>query len=95
MSTLEILFIIIIIMLAPHCVLMPSPSPQGELTDRDDVLDWLMTQENVMPRLNSRVLSPPSLLLDLTENMGQYLPHLFVSFVKWQDENSDNCTCAY
>ncbi|XP_076453817.1 UDP-glucose:glycoprotein glucosyltransferase 1-like isoform X2 [Babylonia areolata] len=41
----------------------------GELTDRMDVLDWLMEQDNVMPRLNSRVLSPPTSHLDLTENM--------------------------
>lgn len=41
----------------------------GELTDKMDVLDWLMDQDNVMPRLNSRVLSPPAAHLDLTENM--------------------------
>ena len=55
--------------------------PQGELTDRDDVLDWLMKQDNVMPRLNSRVLSPAASHLDLTENMGRYLPRWVISFV--------------
>ncbi|KAK7477135.1 hypothetical protein BaRGS_00031621 [Batillaria attramentaria] len=41
----------------------------GDLTDRVDVLEWLMEQEHIMPRLNSRVLSPPARHLDLTENM--------------------------
>ncbi|KAL8598827.1 hypothetical protein ACOMHN_015406 [Nucella lapillus] len=55
-------------------ILKQTPSIQkavfhGDLTDRVDVLDWLMEQDNVMPRLNSRVLSPPSSYLDLTENM--------------------------
>ncbi|XP_001944699.1 UDP-glucose:glycoprotein glucosyltransferase [Acyrthosiphon pisum] len=31
-----------------------------ELTDTDNVVDWLMTQPNVMPRLNSRVLNTDS-----------------------------------
>ncbi|XP_050434765.1 UDP-glucose:glycoprotein glucosyltransferase [Adelges cooleyi] len=31
-----------------------------ELTDADSVTDWLMSQPNVMPRLNSRVLNPDS-----------------------------------
>ncbi|XP_050543404.1 UDP-glucose:glycoprotein glucosyltransferase [Daktulosphaira vitifoliae] len=31
-----------------------------ELTDADSVVDWLMSQPNVMPRLNSRILNPDS-----------------------------------
>ncbi|KAK7090839.1 UDP-glucose:glycoprotein glucosyltransferase 1-like isoform X2 [Littorina saxatilis] len=41
----------------------------GEVTDRESVIDWLMEQDSVMPRLNSRVLSPASAHLDLTDNM--------------------------
>ncbi|ESP03274.1 hypothetical protein LOTGIDRAFT_137613 [Lottia gigantea] len=41
----------------------------GELTDRENVLDWLMSKDNVLPRLNSRILSPEFKTLDLTENV--------------------------
>ncbi|XP_064615079.1 UDP-glucose:glycoprotein glucosyltransferase 1-like [Liolophura sinensis] len=41
----------------------------GDLTDNMDVTDWLMDRENVMPRLNSRVLSPSTQFLDFTENI--------------------------
>ena len=38
-----------------------------ELTDNDDVLDWLMKQNNVMPRLNKRVLdTEDARFLDMT-----------------------------
>ncbi|KAL3846980.1 hypothetical protein ACJMK2_017920, partial [Sinanodonta woodiana] len=42
---------------------------QGRLHDGHQTLEWLMQRENVLPRLNSKVLSPPSKILDLTENM--------------------------
>ncbi|XP_013410964.1 UDP-glucose:glycoprotein glucosyltransferase 1 isoform X2 [Lingula anatina] len=29
---------------------------KGELTDRDNVLDWIMEKENVLPRLNDQIL---------------------------------------
>lgn len=45
---------------------------KGKLTDSDVVLDWLMEQDNVMPRLNSRVLSSAAAQLDLTENVGEF-----------------------
>ncbi|KAK6167193.1 hypothetical protein SNE40_021285 [Patella caerulea] len=41
----------------------------GHLHDGDVVLDWLMNKENVLPRLNSRVLSADYKTLDLTENV--------------------------
>lgn len=41
----------------------------GDLSDNAEVLDWLMQQDHVMPRLNSRVQAPPAANLDLTENM--------------------------
>ena len=40
-----------------------------ELTDTHDILDWLMSQKNVMPRLNKHVLgSGDQRYLDLTES---------------------------
>ncbi|XP_074657528.1 UDP-glucose:glycoprotein glucosyltransferase 1-like isoform X2 [Tubulanus polymorphus] len=38
-----------------------------ELTDNQDVLDWLMSRENVMPRLNPRVLSTDVDYVDFTQ----------------------------
>ncbi|BFZ00634.1 hypothetical protein BsWGS_03673 [Bradybaena similaris] len=39
---------------------------KGEVSDNTDILNWWMERDNVLPRLNSRILSPPSLRLDLT-----------------------------
>ncbi|XP_075538389.1 UDP-glucose-glycoprotein glucosyltransferase isoform X3 [Dermacentor variabilis] len=39
---------------------------KGELNDSKDVLDFLMEQPNIMPRLNQRVLAPGTNFLDLT-----------------------------
>lgn len=39
---------------------------KGELTDSHNILDYLMEQKNVMPRLNQRILSPDSVYVDLT-----------------------------
>ena len=44
---------------------------QGRLHDGHNVLEWLMEKDNVLPRLNSRVLSGPTKTLDLSENIGQ------------------------
>lgn len=61
---------------------MPSLSPpccyvcvchQGELYDSMNVLDWLMEKDNVLPRLNSRILSTAAKSLDLSENIGEQL----------------------
>ena len=30
---------------------------RGRLSDGMDVLDWLMSRENIMPRLNQRILN--------------------------------------
>ncbi|XP_035228299.1 UDP-glucose:glycoprotein glucosyltransferase 1-like [Stegodyphus dumicola] len=38
---------------------------KGELTDSHNILDFLMDQKNVMPRLNQRVLSSESTYIDL------------------------------
>ena len=38
-----------------------------------DMLEYLMTRTNIMPRLNSRVLNPVDKILDLTAgNMRKY-----------------------
>ncbi|XP_071798762.1 UDP-glucose:glycoprotein glucosyltransferase 1-like isoform X1 [Asterias amurensis] len=39
---------------------------RGKITDRTVMVDYLMTQANVMPRLNPRILSADTKLLDLT-----------------------------
>lgn len=41
---------------------------KGELTDSDDVLDWLMSRKNVMPRLNRLVLG-----LDESPESAKYI----------------------
>lgn len=38
----------------------------GELRDQDNIVDFLMSQPNVMPRLNDRVLSTTTKYLDMT-----------------------------
>ena len=42
---------------------------QGHLHDNHNTLEWLMEKDHVLPRLNSRVLTPPTTTLDLTENI--------------------------
>ena len=42
---------------------------QSKLHDGHNTLEWLMEQDHVLPRLNSRVLTPPTTTLDLTENI--------------------------
>ncbi|XP_059174574.1 UDP-glucose:glycoprotein glucosyltransferase 1-like isoform X2 [Physella acuta] len=39
---------------------------KGEVSDSTDVLEWWMERDNVLPRLNSRILTPATLRLDLT-----------------------------
>jgi len=54
----------------------------GFLQDSMDMLDYLMTRINVMPRLNPRVLGPPSLYLDLSAVIppsSVMTPHKFLS----------------
>ncbi|XP_052105584.1 UDP-glucose:glycoprotein glucosyltransferase 1-like [Mytilus californianus] len=41
----------------------------GNLHDGNNIHEWLMEKSNVLPRLNSRVLSPPVKTLDLTVNI--------------------------
>ncbi|GIX97388.1 UDP-glucose:glycoprotein glucosyltransferase 1 [Caerostris darwini] len=44
---------------------------KGDLTDSHNVLDYIMDQKNVMPRLNQRVLSSDSSYLDLLSNNAE------------------------
>uniref|UniRef100_A0A0B7A3W1 UDP-glucose:glycoprotein glucosyltransferase thioredoxin-like domain-containing protein n=1 Tax=Arion vulgaris TaxID=1028688 RepID=A0A0B7A3W1_9EUPU len=46
---------------------------RNDVTDSTNILDWWMEKDNVLPRLNSRILSPPSLRLDLTGASGKAL----------------------
>lgn len=39
---------------------------KGDLNDSQDVLDFLMEQPNIMPRLNQKILSPGANYLDMT-----------------------------
>ncbi|GFR77731.1 UDP-glucose glycoprotein glucosyltransferase 1 [Elysia marginata] len=39
---------------------------KGEVNDQTDLLDWWMERDNVLPRLNSKILATPELRLDMT-----------------------------
>ncbi|XP_067127795.1 UDP-glucose:glycoprotein glucosyltransferase 1 isoform X1 [Centruroides vittatus] len=54
---------------------------KGDLSDFHNVLDYLMSQKNVMPRLNQKILTPGKNFIDLTgvvvEGINQAdLPHM-------------------
>ncbi|XP_060561389.1 UDP-glucose:glycoprotein glucosyltransferase 1-like, partial [Ruditapes philippinarum] len=53
---------------------------QGRLNEGHNVLEWLMEKDNVLPRLNSRVLSGPSKTLDLSENIESGLSEDYSTF---------------
>lgn len=47
---------------------------KGQLEDKHDVVDWLMSLPNIMPRLNERILSTKnSKFIDLTGTSGETL----------------------
>ena len=48
---------------------------QGFLSDGMDILDYLMTRPNVMPRLNPRILAAGQHQLDLSLHTGQVRGH--------------------
>ena len=39
---------------------------QGEVSDNTDLLEWWMERDNVLPRLNSKILATTKLRLDMT-----------------------------
>lgn len=53
---------------------------QGQLHDGHNILEWLMEKDNVLPRLNSRVLSAPTNTLDLTVDIESGLEDDFDTF---------------
>ncbi|XP_022095271.1 UDP-glucose:glycoprotein glucosyltransferase 1-like isoform X2 [Acanthaster planci] len=64
-------------------ILMATPDLQravyrGKINDRTNLMDYLMAQPNVMPRLNPRILADDTRLLDLTAQPGD-LPNLSLS----------------
>ncbi|XP_071084353.1 UDP-glucose:glycoprotein glucosyltransferase 1-like isoform X2 [Haliotis cracherodii] len=66
-------------------ILKATPSVQkavyhGELYDSMNVLDWLMEKDNVLPRLNSRILSTAAKSLDLSENIDSEILHDTATF---------------
>lgn len=44
---------------------------QGQLTEDVDVLDYLMEQPNVVPRMNPLILNTEHQYLDFTSNPGE------------------------
>jgi UDP-glucose:glycoprotein glucosyltransferase len=46
---------------------------RGQLHDTSNLLDWLMTKDNIMPRLNPRVLFQERHYIDLNENNREFL----------------------
>ncbi|XP_074593457.1 UDP-glucose-glycoprotein glucosyltransferase isoform X2 [Brevipalpus obovatus] len=47
---------------------------RGELSDSNDVLDWLMSQKTVMPRLNQRILAENENILELRPDDQVVIP---------------------
>lgn len=45
----------------------------GVLTDKDKVIDFLMTQKNIMPRLNQRVLQVSNRYLNLAQTHCEFV----------------------
>ena len=50
---------------------------KGFLQDSMDMLDYIMTRSNVMPRLNARILVPSENYLDFSKFMCESFWHLF------------------
>ncbi|TKR80881.1 hypothetical protein L596_014868 [Steinernema carpocapsae] len=63
---------------------------KGRLTDRDNVMKWIMSQPEVLPRLNSRVLSGESKYVPLT-GISQCKLNVFSQFVKASTEAKGEC----
>lgn len=55
---------------------------KGELQDSMNLLDWLMDREEIMPRLNPRILSPERQFLSVNEFIGDVEQFVYFSTVK-------------
>lgn len=54
---------------SPFCFIF-----QGEISNDQDVVEYIMNQPNVVPRINSRILTADREYLDLTAtSKGQFL----------------------
>jgi len=49
---------------------------QGFLQDGMDTLDYVMTRNNVMPRMNARVLGVAKKYVDMSQHMCTLKPHV-------------------
>ena len=49
---------------------------QGFLQDSMDMLDYVMTRNNVMPRMNARVLSVAKKYVDMSQHMCMLKPFI-------------------
>jgi UDP-glucose:glycoprotein glucosyltransferase len=45
----------------------------GKLTDKDNVQNWILSQPDVLPRLNSRLIDSPAKVLSM-ENVAREFP---------------------
>ncbi|XP_002732378.1 UDP-glucose:glycoprotein glucosyltransferase 1-like, partial [Saccoglossus kowalevskii] len=53
---------------------------QGDITDQTDLLDYLMSRPNVMPRLNPRILTPDIKHIDLSSPTGDTDANVYEAF---------------
>ncbi|KAI4886186.1 hypothetical protein NFI96_032341, partial [Prochilodus magdalenae] len=66
-----------------------TPNIQGELATDHDVLDFIMNQPNVVPRINSRILTTTRTYLDLSSTHNHFIDEYsrFV-FLDTKDKNT-------
>lgn len=69
---------------------------EGELTDKDNVAEWIMQRADVMPRINPRILDADrdiagshSRYLDLTDIGGRYSPRNLNEFETLSDRQQN------
>ncbi|XP_054718713.1 LOW QUALITY PROTEIN: UDP-glucose:glycoprotein glucosyltransferase 1-like [Uloborus diversus] len=65
---------------------------KGELTDSHNILDFLMDQKNVMPRLNQRILSSDSTYIDLINGNADMMLKKMKYFVKRDEDDFRSLT---
>ncbi|XP_071037209.1 UDP-glucose:glycoprotein glucosyltransferase 1 [Parasteatoda tepidariorum] len=60
---------------------------KGELSDSQNILDFIMEQKNVMPRLNQRVLSSDSKFVDLIGENAETVPVKDMKYFMKRDDD--------
>lgn len=78
------------LVLSATCVLLITRL-QGQLTEGLDVVDYLMEQPNVVPRMNPLVLSTERQYLDFTANPGDQWRCIIWLFFVFFYPRSDPC----